>query len=404
MPTSWLKLKNFFLNYNIKNYTFNSTKNTIVPILGQLCDLIFINYIKHLFLKNGYNHFLYDEFLFNSDTKINYDYRDSYLTNPQDLYNINICLLINIKLRIENPLFSAKLRQEYLWNNIKIYQFGSKIQSSYKYIQLASNFNCFSNILQGKKTNLISICLKQSKILCLTSTYNLSHHTFKFLQKLKGMFLKKTINFALILSTVCTEQMGMFELNLTSSIHTHSDIKKKIFFFINTNKAYLKKCELNPTYSLYQNSHFNNHYNFVDLYIPVTTVFETRIKVYVNLLGLLRRIPKIVPFYKLDIFDDLDSIYYIILMLPVLNIKLKVKEVLNQLHFNLPLKIYNTIQTYTIFFKKIYYTKFDFRNYYFNTIFSTIYKNFYKTTYLDQASITLTTLTNLFFNNSSNYF
>src|SRR5690606_33084324 len=144
----------------------------------------------------------------------------------------------------------------------------------------------------------------------------------------------------------------IFELNLTSQIHTNLDIEKKFFLFVNTNKAYLKTHELKPTCSLYQSSHFNNNYSFVDLFIPVTTIFETRIKIYINSLGLLRRIPKIVPFYKLDIFDDLDSIYYIILMLPILNIKLKVTEVLTQLYFNLPLKIYNTIQTYTIFLTK----------------------------------------------------
>lgn len=401
VPISWLKLKYFFLNYNIKTKKYNS----ILPILGQSCDIIFINYIKYLFFKNGYNNFLYDEFLMHSETNnLNYDYRNMYLTNSQDLYNINICFLINIKLRTENPLFNAKLRQEYLWNNIKIYQFGPKMKSSYKYTQLSTDINSFYKILRGKTTSLISLCLKQSKILCLASTYNMSQFSFDFLTQLQIMFSKKTINFIIRLNAIQFEQIGFFELNIMSKIHTNLDLKKKYMFFFNTNKAYLKKNIYNPTNSLYQSSHFNNSYNFVDLFIPITTLFETRIKIYINLLGLLRRIPKIIPFYKLDILDDLDSLYFIILVLPILNIKLNSNTILYKLYFNLPLKIYTSIQTYNIFLLKIYYNKFNFRGYYYNTIYSIIYKNFYKTTYLDKTSASLTTLTNIFFNNSKNYY
>src|SRR5699024_5652890 len=122
IPTSWNKIKNFFLYYNIINNQCQQTK--LLPIVGYSCDIVLLNYLKHLFLRNGQNNIIYDEI--STSNLIKNDFRISYLNGLKDIYNINVCLLMDVTLRTENPLVNAKLRQEYLWNNAKIFQFGAK--------------------------------------------------------------------------------------------------------------------------------------------------------------------------------------------------------------------------------------------------------------------------------------
>jgi hypothetical protein len=406
ISASWTQLKKFFLYYNInqlKSQKFNVQQ--LLPIIGDSCDLVLINYLKHLFLRNGQNNIIYKQCGQNCGYNRNFDFRSLYLNDLQNIHNIGMCLLINITLRTENPLLNAKLRQEYLWNNTQIFQFGSKYNSAYKYAQLTNNLHNSYKILNGQISNLISVCLKQSKILCITSTANLSLFTFNFLQKLKLMFGKKNINFNINVNPTQLEQINLFETNVLNKIHTNPRLKDNHIYLLNTNTIYKKNTFTNSKYVIYQSSHFNNSYNnFVDVFLPVTTFFETRTKLYINCLGLLRRIPKIVPFYKLDILDDLDAFYFVILFLPFVRMKLNYNNIFKCLYFDLPIKLYDSIINYNIFILYKYKEDFAYHNYYCNTLYIAFYKNFYKTNNLEMISSTMTTLTNIFFNKSSNYY
>lgn len=218
------------------------------------------------------------------------------------------------------------------------------------------------------------------------------------------MFNKKNINFNLNINPTQIEQIGLFETNILSKVHCNVQLNKNYLYFCNTNIIYKKDIYLNSNYSIYQSSHFNNNFNCVDLFIPITTFFETRTKLYINSLGLLRRVPKIVPFYKLDIFDDLDSLYFITLFLPLIKIKLNSNNLSNNLYFDLPIKLYYSIINNNTILKHKLNNNFIFKNYYYNTLFVTLYKNFYKTNHLDFVSSTMTTLTNIFFNKNSNFY
>jgi len=401
ISTSWNKLKKFFLYYNINNQ-FKQNKNIIIlPILGYSCDIIFLNYLKHLFLKNGQNNFIYDENLkFNV---IPNDFRFSYLNNLKNIYNIDVCILLNITLRLENPLLNAKIRQEYLWNNTKIFQFGAKYTSAYKYSQLTNNLYISYKIFNGQISNLISYCLKKKNILCITSILNKPTMPSQLLYKVKTLFNKKNINFNIYTNSTQIEQINLFELNILNKIHSTDNCNSLITYFINTNKIHPS---LISKTSIYQSSHFNNSYNFINLFIPSTTFFETRTKLYINNLGLLRRVPKLVSFYKMDILDDLDSSYFVTLFIPFIKIKLKFNDnkISQSLYKNLPIKSYDCISNNILFTLTNYNNNYIFNINYYNMLYNTIYKNFYKTNNFEILSSTMTTLTNLFLNKISNYY
>lgn len=403
ISTSWNKLKKFFLYYNINNQFKQTKVIKILPIIGYSCDLIFLNYLKHLFLKNGENNFIYDE-----NEKFNVllnDFRFSYLNNFKNFYNIDICLLLNITLRLENPLLNAKIRQEYLWNNTKIFQFGTKYTSAYKYSQLTNNLYMSYKIFNGQLSNLISFCLKKKNILCITSILNKPTIPIELLHKVKMLFNKKNINFNIYTNSTQLEQINLFELNILNKIHSNNQCNSLITYFINTNKINTSFVS-NSLINIYQSSHFNNAYNFINVFMPTTTFFETRTKLYINNLGLLRRVPKLVSFYKMDIFDDLDSSYFLTLFLPFIKIKLKFNDynICKSLYKDLPLKSYDCISTNSMFLLKNYNSNYMFNINYYNMLYNTIYKNFYKTNNFEILSSTMTTLTNLFLNKTSNYF
>ena len=199
-------------------------------------------------------------------------------------------------------------------------------------------------------------------------------------------------------------------MNILNKIHPTLTSNNNIFtYFINTNnknKNITSADFSSKTNSIYQSSHFNNLYSFVDIFIPTTTFFETRTKLYINCLGLLRRVPKLVSFYKIDVLDDLDSLYFVILFTPFLKVKLKFNnsKISNTLYKDLPIKSYDCILNNNLFALYNNNNDFMFRNYYYNKLYNTIYKNFYKTNNLEILSSTMTTLTNLFLNKSSNYY
>jgi hypothetical protein len=260
-------------------------------------------------------------------------------------------------------------------------------------------------IFNGQLSNLISFCLKKKNILCITSILNKPTIPIELLHKVKMLFNKKNINFNIYTNSTQLEQINLFELNILNKIHSNNQCNSLITYFINTNKINTSFVS-NSLINIYQSSHFNNTYNFINVFIPTTTFFETRTKLYINNLGLLRRVPKLVSFYKMDIFDDLDSSYFLILFLPFIKIKLKFNDynICKSLYKDLPLKSYDCILINSIFLLKNYNSNYMFNINYYNMLYNTIYKNFYKTNNFEILSSTMTTLTNLFLNKTSNYF
>ncbi len=158
---SWDKLKTFLINFYsnlfINNLSILNNKKNIFklkPIIGDLLDIEFINYLKTILIANEQSVFLNatDNLLLTSlkDSCLNYDFRNNYILKKTNLNDYNLCLLLNLNLRMENPLFNAKIRQDYIWNNLLIYGFGIKYDLTYKYYQIGNNTKQFLKFIKGQ--------------------------------------------------------------------------------------------------------------------------------------------------------------------------------------------------------------------------------------------------------------
>lgn len=199
---SWGKLKKFLLNFYFNIFKFN--KNLIKlnqfklkPIIGDLVDIELLTHLRKIIftssqsiIYNGTDNLLLSSFY---DSCLNYDIRSDYILDNLNFNNYNLLLLINANLRLENPLINAKLRQEYIWNNLLIYNFGSKYNLTYKYYQLDNNINSFIKFIKGQHLlNNLFVNKKYKSLILITSSliHNFDNIYYKnFFLTLKRIFL-----------------------------------------------------------------------------------------------------------------------------------------------------------------------------------------------------------------------
>lgn len=68
--------------------------------------------------------------------------------------------------------------------------------------------------------------------------------------------------------------------------------------------------------NIYQNSHWDETFDFVDIILPNFSFFEKRSKIYINCLGLLKRMPVLFLNTNKNILDDVDILYFFIQIFP----------------------------------------------------------------------------------------
>jgi hypothetical protein len=142
--------------------------------------------IEQSILFNGTDDLLLSSFY---ESCLNYDLRSTYILNNLNFNSNNLVLLLNVNLRLENPLINAKLRQEYLWNNLLIYNFGSKYNLTYKYYQLGNNIKTFIKFVKGQHLLTNLFVNKKYKPLILLSS--------NLLQQYDNFYYKNFFNFLL---------------------------------------------------------------------------------------------------------------------------------------------------------------------------------------------------------------
>lgn len=74
---------------------------------------------------------------------------------------------------------------------------------------------------------------------------------------------------------------------------------------------------------IFQNSHWDENFEFSDIFIPNSTVFESRNKLYINCLGLLKRVnyklPQLSNIYKLNDLEIYNNLFHFFLFLYKIN-------------------------------------------------------------------------------------
>lgn len=68
--------------------------------------------------------------------------------------------------------------------------------------------------------------------------------------------------------------------------------------------------------NVFQNSHWDEDLNFVDILLPSTTFFEKRTHTYINALGLLKRVPALFSIFNKNLLNDFDVFKLFIQLFP----------------------------------------------------------------------------------------
>ena len=134
--------------------------------------------------------------------------------------------------------------------------------------------------------------------------------------------------------------------------------------------------------------------------MPNSLFFEKRAYLYINCLGLLKRLNPLFSNMN-NSATDIEVIRFINLIIPNFLNKLKFKNV--KLYNLIPIENFEKSFNFNNIFKiknKLFINNFSFFS---NKIFNIIYKNFYKTNIISCYSNNMNILTYSFFKNNSNF-
>lgn len=291
---SWKSLTYIVLN-KLKNYS-NVLCSYYVGNFLDLETILFIkesalyyssNSIKNLSEYNNLN----PQNVFNADFDSNYIFKNDNFNRYQNIF------LIHMNLRTENAILNAKLRQKFLWDSqVNIFIVGSKGYFTYKYIHLGLSTKTLLSMLEGRHYLLSSLRKPLAKNLLLYNS-NLNDCYKATFHKLFFNYLK-IYKFHISYLVKSASSFGSIDLSLDRYISK----KTKLNFFrkrgvnmrlyIQCNKIqrantlFLKN--LAHDICVYQNSHGDNFFAFMDFFLPSTSYSEKGTAWYTNCFGILR--------------------------------------------------------------------------------------------------------------------
>ena len=126
--------------------------SNIKSIVGDLTDLESIFLLKKNFNKIGVSNIFFENYLKDSQLKINSDLTSNFLFNNSlnSIDNSDFCLIINSDIRKEGSILNIHLINRLKKGNFKIAYIGNKIDYTYPIKHLGTNLNTLIEIISGK--------------------------------------------------------------------------------------------------------------------------------------------------------------------------------------------------------------------------------------------------------------
>ena len=301
---SWRNLSKILL-VSLNNFP---VYRKIKTFAGNFLDLITLLQLKECSLITGNNN-LYNfsnSLLFNSMSLINDDFDFNYIYNSTNISQFNFFFLINLNLRFQNPVLNAKIRQKQLWAKFtKIFYIGPKYNLTYKYNHLGTTTKILLKIVEGRYylvNFLTNPKVKGSTLLLYGSDLcNIYKNAFyrSFFNALKAINKFMSVNCLVRnVSSVSAFDLGWGKfVNQTSRCSLGKELTKGVTESINYYLGcdnYLTRFNITQTFLknqlfVYQGSSFDKYYNFVDVFLPNVSYYETKHEFFVNCYGLLKR-------------------------------------------------------------------------------------------------------------------
>lgn len=286
---------------------FNSFK--IKTFLGDYLDLFTLLKLKELSLVHGTNEIfnLSEKVLHGRTELVNEDFDGNYLFQINDFSKFKNFFLINVNLRIENPVLNSKLRQKVLWDKqARVFYLGAVNQLTYKYVHLGTTTKIFLKFIEGRhyyfnflKKDLFNDNVIKPNLLIYSSELKKNYKNscyrvfFNSLRELNKFFV--IVYLAKGASSTASLDLSVDRFNIsqkrfdTSCEKTTEDFCN---YFIGCNEFLLNSVTFlnmyNHQMSIYQHYSGDNYFNFVDFFLPSYSHYESEKEFYINCFGILR--------------------------------------------------------------------------------------------------------------------
>ena len=317
-----LDLKKRKTNFNLVKTTWNNISKGILFLIkslnnninlksfvGEFLDIFSLIKIKTLISFTGSNDlYNFSEKISYSPSKlINEDFDSNYIFNLSDFNKVKNIFLINLNLRFENPILNAKIRKKFLWeNDISIFYLGSNYNLTYKYVSLGITSKLFLKALEGRNSLLNFLKRKNNNINNLLIYSNELKNTYKSSNFRSFFNLLRNFNKFFSVTYLCSSasSMGALDLSIDSNNFIskskynfnkkfNGKFKNNLYYYLGCNNfllgdfSYLKKMIVHNI-SIYQHSHVDFYYNFVDFFLPSYSYAESNNNSYINCFGILK--------------------------------------------------------------------------------------------------------------------
>jgi NADH dehydrogenase (ubiquinone) Fe-S protein 1 len=279
VKTTWEKA--FFYikkNFNIKkSLTINAISGNLIDIETSfiledfLLKLNLPDKQEKNFHSNLVNSNLVNNFRFNTEVK--------------NIMENDVCLLIGVNPRIEAPLLNAKIRKQFLRNNLKIGYIGSTIDLNYSYNHLGSTSLTLLKLAEGKHS-FCNVLKKANNPLIIYGTSLLQrddkHSILSLIKSISfnlNLITSKKNNLNLLTSNV--NQTNSLELGKLSTVKRYGDNKVNVLYLLNTTDL---EIDTTNKFIIYQGHHGDKNANIADVVLPSTNFTEKK-STYFNLEG-----------------------------------------------------------------------------------------------------------------------
>lgn len=216
---------------------------------------------------------------------------DSFKINP-NIKSSQCYLLLNINLRIENPLLNLKLRKLSKKRNVLIAYIGSSYKNTFYSYHLGNNFLNLKQIFEGKSwfsviiSNFFKNTLKNKKNIMIIKNEFLENN------KLNNKYNSSFLNLQIV---TIAKDLGTINSKILNFSKAIVNVKNKptLRWYLGKEFSEPKKNDL----IIFQGHHYLQAHKKVDIILPTTTFFESKGS-YFNLFGHIQVSNSLACIYK----------------------------------------------------------------------------------------------------------
>ncbi len=348
-------------------------------VLGNQVNLESLNLLKLLYTKFNFNNMLNQ---YANQLNVNIDFQKNYYINilPKHLENLDVCLLIGINLRLENPLLNVRLRKSFLKNNTIIGSVGPSINSIYNLKKIGNSILDILSILKGKNKFNIYLSSGINPLIILGNYINNLNFKIDYLLSILNNKNLKIVNIYPYINS-----LSLFELGINYYNYSYN-LNNNFYYLMQADEILLNNKNYYLNFIVYQGYQLDRNANYADLIFPSTNFVEENNRM-LNIIGKVENLNKISNVLSFKNSDNRNS-YIIILNL--LNYLLEKRNTKLNYLFNLKIEINNLNN----------YNNYNIRLKLFNIIINNLLSNFYKTDSITRSSLLMSKIIK---SNNKNY-